>query len=410
MKHFFRSNPLYGAGAPAVTPQEGVIKNVVLATKGLNKNGTYFSDRFLKQLLEKGNERGYIKARFGHPNMCDTTLGSYIGRYKNFRLQNGKLYGDLYIDPITKQTEVKGRGISMYDYIVQMAQNNHEMFGNSIHISAKFFEETYQENGETKRAEGHDLVEWIASDLVDSPAATENLFFGVEDLGVKITQFLDDTPQIFEVLDKHPEVLAEFLQKYKNYSQNKNKKNMTVFEKIKEMFSAEKKAFDLDLTLADGRIITVATDATEPQEGDAVSVKGGGALEDGEHLTVDKKKLTVKGGVIEKITDSQEEKAPEAPAQTEEKETKNEKEANPQMEALATQLQEATAQFNEVSMFLASELSGLKKQFETLAKGVKSQYQVQDNATEANFARDNQKTDVLTIEDIKARMKQYNQN
>ena len=108
--------------------------------------------------------------------MCNNSLGSYIGRYKNFKVEDEKLFGDLYLDEIAKDTNVEGRGITMYDYIIRMAQSNSEMFGNSIVILANYVVEEYEEDGEKKEADGHELIEWISSDLVDDPAATDSLF------------------------------------------------------------------------------------------------------------------------------------------------------------------------------------------------------------------------------------------
>ena len=192
-KYQFRANPEYNkASAQQIDAEKGVIYGVVLAQKGMNKNGTYFSERFLNELKAKGDERGYIKARFGHPTMCNNSLGSYIGRYKNFKVEDEKLFGDLYLDDITKDTNVEGRGITMYDYIMRMAQSNSDMFGNSIVILANYVIEEYEEDGEKKEADGHELIEWTSSDLVDDPAATDSLFHSADDLGVKITDFLDE--------------------------------------------------------------------------------------------------------------------------------------------------------------------------------------------------------------------------
>jgi len=224
MKYRFRALPLYNEDSKhRVDTQKGVIYDVVLAQSGMNKNGTYFSERFLKELEERGNERGYIKARFGHPVMCGNSLGSLIGRYKNFRVSGGKLYGDLYLDDIAKDTQVEGRGISMYDYVMRMATSNSEMFGNSIVISADEIEERYIDKaGKECVAGGHVLREFLASDLVDDPAATDSLFHSVgDDLGVLVSEFLDDHPEIFEALDKNPRILRDFFERYEAYSRRK---------------------------------------------------------------------------------------------------------------------------------------------------------------------------------------------
>lgn len=310
-KYQFRANPEYNqASVQQIDVEKGIIYGVVLAQKGMNKNGTYFSERFLNELKSKGDERGYIKARFGHPTMCNNSLGSYIGRYKNFKIEDDKIFGDLYLDDIAKDTNVEGRGITMYDYIMRMAQSNSEMFGNSIVILANYVIEEYEEGGEKKEADGHELIEWISSDLVDDPAATDSLFHSVnDDLGVKFTDFLDENPEAFDILEKDPKILRDFFSRYDTYINRKNnKKDMKkgVFARALEALFG-KSLFDVDLTLANGDIITVVTEAEEPAVGDKVKQKTDGGedaekpLADGNYLLKDERTLVVEGGVIKEI-------------------------------------------------------------------------------------------------------------
>nr|DAO12757.1 MAG TPA: hypothetical protein [Caudoviricetes sp.] len=314
-KYQFRANPEYNqASVQQIDNEKGVIYGVVLAQKGMNKNGTYFSERFLNELKSKGDERGYIKARFGHPTMCNNSLGSYIGRYKNFKVEDEKIFGDLYLDDIAKDTNVEGRGITMYDYIMRMAQSNSEMFGNSIVILANDVIEEYEEGGEKKEAEGHELIEWISSDLVDDPAATDSLFHSAnDDLGVKFADFLDENPEVFDILEKDPKILGDFFNRYEAYiSRKNNKKDMKkgVFARALEALFG-KSLFDVDLTLANGDIITVETEAEEPAVGDKVKQKTDGGedaekpLADGEYVLKDESTLVVEGGAIKEIKEKE---------------------------------------------------------------------------------------------------------
>lgn len=395
-KYQFRANPEYNkASAQQIDAEKGVIYGVVLAQKGMNKNGTYFSERFLNELKAKGDERGYIKARFGHPTMCNNSLGSYIGRYKNFKVEDEKLFGDLYLDDITKDTNVEGRGITMYDYIMRMAQSNSDMFGNSIVILANYVIEEYEEDGEKKEADGHELIEWISSDLVDDPAATDSLFHSADDLGVKITDFLDENPQIFEILEKEPKILGDFFSRYEAYLGRKNnKKNMKkgVFARaLVAMFG--KSLFDVDLTLANGDIITVETEAEEPAVGDKVKQKTDGGedaekpLADGAYLLKDERTLVVEGGVIKEIK---------------EKETpKNEgKEADKGAGADNEFSQAVMEGFN----MLAEKITAIEKRFARIEK-TQSKFNVKDEGSVSNATGGSNKK--LSLEEIKARIATY---
>ena len=213
---YFKALPNFASTNINVDKENGVIKNTCIAQFGDNQNDSFFDELFLNQLVKFGNEaEGGIKSRFGHPNMCATSFGTYIGRYKNFNIQNGNVYADLQLDTITKQTEVEGKGIKMFDYIVDMADRNPDMFGNSIHI----FSQTYEKPIDGKVKTLHQLEKFKAVDLVDDPAATDALFSSnPNDLGVVVTQFLDTNPQVFEIISKQPAIIQDFFERYANYS------------------------------------------------------------------------------------------------------------------------------------------------------------------------------------------------
>lgn len=399
-KYQFRANPQYNQSVTQnIDTDKGVIYGVVLAQKGLNKNGTYFSERFLNELKAKGDERGYIKARFGHPTMCNNSLGSYIGRYKNFKVEDEKLFGDLYLDDIAKDTNVEGRGITMYDYIMRMAQSNSEMFGNSIVILANYVVEEYEEGGEKKEANGHELIEWISSDLVDDPAATDSLFHSKnDDLGVKITDFLDENPEVFDILEKDPNILGDFFSRYEAYigrkNNKKNKKNMKkgVFARaLVALFG--KSLFDVDLTLANGDIITVETEADEPAVGDKVKQKTDGGedtekpLADGDYLLKDERTLVVEGGVIKEIK---------------EKETpKDEGDKSDKGDGADDEFAKSVLEGFEM---ISKRLDELQKKFERIEKR-QSKFEVQDNGGASNATGNSNKK--LSLDEIKARIATY---
>ena len=396
-KYQFRANPQYNQSVTQnIDTDKGVIYGVVLAQKGLNKNGTYFSERFLNELKAKGDERGYIKARFGHPTMCNNSLGSYIGRYKNFKVEDEKLFGDLYLDDIAKDTNVEGRGITMYDYIMRMAQSNSEMFGNSIVILANYVVEEYEEDGEKKEADGHELIEWISSDLVDDPAATDSLFHSKnDDLGVKFTDFLDENPEVFDVLEKDPNILGDFFSRYEAYIGRKNnKKNMKkgVFTRaVKALFG--KSLFDVDLTLANGDIITVETEADEPAVGDKVKQKTDGGedaekpLADGDYLLKDERTLVVEGGVIKEI-----------------KEKESPKDEGDKADKGASADDEFAKSVLEGFGMISKRLDELQKKFERIEKR-QSKFEVQDNGGASNATGNSNKKS--SLDEIKARIATY---
>jgi len=325
-----------------VDKKQGIIQDVVIVQEGADKNNGYFTPEFLNDLIDAGNNQSQgVKCRFDHPNMCKSSLGTFLGRYKNFRALNDddkyKVIADLHLDEITKRTQVEGKGISMHDYVTEMAANNADVFGNSIHFTGKSEYEEKEINGKKKEVEVYTLNSFIASDLVDMPAATDSLFKSSEDLGVKASIFLKENPQIFELIEKDVSIVENFIKEYKNQSKTKN--NMNFLKKLKKSLGTTK---DVDLTLADGKIITVVTDGEEPSVGDEVNDENGQALEDGEYVLADGRKLTVADGKISNI----------APVETP---------ANPQSESEVTQsLKEVTKAMEEIGAGLVLIASSLK--------------------------------------------------
>ncbi|MBA4154154.1 hypothetical protein [Flavobacterium sp.] len=304
---YFKSLPNFESTNINIDRENGLVKNTCIANFGENKNDSYFDELFLNDLVKQGNEseKG-IKSRFGHPNMCATSFGTYIGRYKNFRIENKNVYADLTLDPIAKKTQVDGKGITMFDYIMDMAESNPDMFGNSIHI----FSDIYQKPIDGKVKNLHSLGTFKAVDLVDDPAATDSLFSAnPNDLGIIVTQFLDDNPQIFETISKQPAIIEDFFNRYANYSNRKSliNFNMSFLEKLKKQFSSKRddETFDIDVTLADGSIVTVVTEAEQPQVGDAVVTSEGTPVPDADHLLPDGGSIVTVGGKITEIKEAE---------------------------------------------------------------------------------------------------------
>lgn len=397
-KYAFTSNIIYTQQNANIDKENGVIRNIVLATKGLNKNGTYFSERFLNELLEFGqNSKNGIKARFGHPNMCSTSLGSVVGYFTNFRIEADGLYGDLHFLEISKKTQVEGRGISMYDYLFSLAEESSHFFGNSIHIWASDVDEVVKnENNEEIIYTGHKLEDWIASDLVDDPAATDSLFSSVEDLGTKTTDFLDANPKIFDVIEKNPKILLDFFERYENYINRKNfntNNKMSLFNKLASFFA---KKFDIEVTLGNGDIITIITEAQDLEVGDPVKDSEGKPLEDGEYVLADGRTIVVEAGLIVEIKEKQDENtaSDNQDAQVSEQVTQSIEKFNKTLENT-----------DEKMNLLADCVLELNKKFEMLAKGVKSNFQSFEDRGENNQDKDVSYS--ISIDELKKRREMY---
>lgn len=375
----FKSEALFTQPSLNVDKENGLVKGVVIVQEGIDKDSGFFTPEFLNDLIDAGNAQTQgVKSRFGHPNMCKTTLGTFIGRYKNFQSINEddryKVVADLHLDPITQKTQVEGKGISMWDYILEMSETNPDMFGNSIHFRGNATYETQEVEGEEVMVEIYQLQSFIASDLVDSPAATENLFKSSQDLGIITTQFLDENPQVFELIQKDSSIIYGFFKRYANYKYKSNNEAMSFLKKIKGLLGQTK---DIDLTLANGDIVTVITDAEQPTVGDKVVDADGKPVTDGDHLLPDGKTIVTSNGEISEINEPE---GDDGNGDEEEKEAPTNQEIMQGINTLAKSVkklqessQKSTKENQEAIELMAGQIGEIQKKHTTLAKSVKSQ-------------------------------------
>lgn len=251
-----------------VDAKTGVIRGVKVCTEGEAKgHGVHLDNDFIDTVVAQGSaySRG-LKARFGHPNMCNESLGTYLGRFQNF--QRGETvredgtsaaccFADLHLSDTAKETPSG----DLFAYLLSMAEDEADMFGASIvfHVGKtyrrdkKTGEKAYRrihesfreisvwyvkEDGERlSKDEEKDLTDelfveckkLVACDCVDDPAVNDGLFsaFSGGTVAGQITQFLDLHPHVFEILEQSPEIVEavakygrrfdQFLTRYREY-------------------------------------------------------------------------------------------------------------------------------------------------------------------------------------------------
>ena len=203
----------------------GILHSVVVAQAGKVKS--YFEEidsETLSQIASLGNakENG-VKARFGHPNMCSSSFGTYIGRFKNYHIEGDAVLADLHLDEVCRSSPTG----NLYDYILKMAKSNPDMFGASIAFVPA---EPATGEGDFPFTRIQDL---LATDLVDDPAATDSLF-SVDPFSYQATRFLDSNPAIASLIAKRPDTIIEFMLKYFS---NNNIMKKELFQKLKNLFN-----------------------------------------------------------------------------------------------------------------------------------------------------------------------------
>lgn len=266
MARYYLSQPVFNASVGAIDHQNGIIHGITVAKTGPARGHQAELDKtFLLQLVDKANEYpNGIKARFGHPNMCATALGTYLGRFHNYAYHSDKVTATLKLDPSAKETP----NGNLFDYVLKMAESNPDMFGASIVFeNDKLETHSFEKDGKQIKKNYFRLKALRATDIVDEPAATDGLFSengrwlsafterpglsgakasrsGVEGRwlsGVEApalaTQMLNQNPELTEFIFSNPGSVIEFLHNYLNSS------DMNLSESIKSNF---RKIFALD--------------------------------------------------------------------------------------------------------------------------------------------------------------------
>ena len=228
MSHYYLSKPVYSTPLEFIDRENGIIRSVIVANTGPARGHDGVLDKtFLLQVVDLANARPQgIKARFGHPNMCATALGSYLGRFHNYAYNGFSVTADLHLDPSSKSTP----NGNLFEYVLNMAESNPDMLGASLVFESADFEQLETiTDGKKSITKLFRLKELRATDIVDDPAATNGLF-SADTLPAQASQLLDENPDFAEFIFSKPESVIEFLHTYLNNS------NMKLSDKIIENF------------------------------------------------------------------------------------------------------------------------------------------------------------------------------
>ena len=216
-------------GFDRIDYDNGIIFGVAVNTEGeALGHGVHLEKSFVEDVTAHGNvHKKGLKARFGHPNMSSSAVGTYVGRYKDFRTETVAGQAISRADLHLSESAKKAPQGDLYSYVLEMAEKEPDMFGLSIVFSRKGLYH-YDDNGKRKEGRGHktfvelgkpgeeDSGKLHACDVVDEPAANpDGLFseFVTELTAAKVTEFLDENPEVLE-LYANDEIREAFLERY----------------------------------------------------------------------------------------------------------------------------------------------------------------------------------------------------
>jgi len=200
-KNTFRADTAKGIlnGKGGIDKESGIIRGFSVLTKGEARgHGLEIDETTLDQAVDLGTKWTIgIKSRFGHPNMSNSAVGTFLGRAKNFRRDNGIVRADLYFDKTAYNTP----NGDLASYVLDLAESDPAAFGSSIVFDGEPEYRLNEDGTRKKDAAGKDLLPlaritklW-AVDVVDDPAANNGMFGAFFSETVKpsaeMTAFLD---------------------------------------------------------------------------------------------------------------------------------------------------------------------------------------------------------------------------
>lgn len=287
-----------------VNREAGIIEGVKVCTEGeAQGHGVNLDADFVKTVVRFGNERKQgLKARFGHPNMCSTSLGTFLGRHKNFRTETTvrddgskalTAVADMFMSNEAKETP----NGNLFDYVMGLAENEPDVFGTSIVFTpgreyrkteggknAYIVYQTDDDGYSIYGSDGNRMLAYIdkdgdpidpkqeplskeiyveceslhACDCVDDPAANDGLFskFSQETIAGQVTEFLDLNPQVWGAIQANPSIIEalsrygkkmdEFTERYQAYRKQKEEGKQMSKQTNSEKIGAAKLAEDED--------------------------------------------------------------------------------------------------------------------------------------------------------------------
>ncbi|MCK9555007.1 hypothetical protein M0R36_04220 [bacterium] len=232
------------AGDMKIDRDNNIIYGFAVVSKGVTKDERgEFDDKALDDVVCFGNKSTVgVKSRFGHPNMSNTALGTFLGRVKSFRRDGEVVRADLYID----KTAFDAPDGDLGGYVLKLAESDPAMFGASmvIHWDAEKKEELDDKGNELPPIIR--VTKLLSVDVVDDPAANNGLFgsaFFSDSVkpSAEMSGFLDKFLAEASAVDK----MIGFLDRYRTNKElmQKEEKGMEAIT-IEQLKNEHKELFD----------------------------------------------------------------------------------------------------------------------------------------------------------------------
>lgn len=274
---WFKSQPLpLEFAADRIDREAGVLYDVVMVEEGEAKgHELHLEEEFINDLVAydvKHYARRGLKNRFGHPRASESTMGSQMGYFTNFRTRKkgGKMQAiaDLHL---LDAADISPTKPNMREWMLRMATEAPDFVMMSIVFKESGY---YQRNDKEEKVpmkvardddgflywENYDpkkklFVEFgtkgvhYYTDTVEAGAAADNLFSTEANPRLfvsKALSWLDEHPELKDFARQHPDKVQQFLQ---SLGINTQQPKTFTMKSLKELlFGSEKTAEDVALT------------------------------------------------------------------------------------------------------------------------------------------------------------------
>lgn len=268
MERWLKSNPVaIDFSQSNIDRENGIIYNVVMCEAGPAKgHGVHLEDSFIEALVnydQKHFSKTGVKARFGHPAMSDTQMGTQMGYFKNVRKVEAQAIGDLHLLAAAENSPTKP---GMRSWMLDMAEEASEFVMSSI----VFISSGYYQYSPKKKERIDFEMEWDApfpeediyvafdpkkgarhnyTDIVEAGAATNALFgqqFNQDKFAVRTVTWLQENDDILQFIRSNPSKILEMCDKLQipltNKEMSKEKPTKESFFTVMRNFFAGEEA------------------------------------------------------------------------------------------------------------------------------------------------------------------------
>jgi len=167
---YFHMATIAGGDLHKIDKVNNIIRGAKIAQLGAvgDDRPWHADEATLSTVAELGNQPAKgLKARFSHPEPGQSGMGRFVGRWRNFEVNDGAVYADLHLS----QAAFNSPGLGdIGNYLFTLAADAPEAFGVSLHARVDQ-DATFEADGALR------FSGLKAADFVDDPALTSGGLF-----------------------------------------------------------------------------------------------------------------------------------------------------------------------------------------------------------------------------------------